>query len=172
MNKDVKYYCTGCQEKEQELTELKKLAWDLIEQWDYNKDVGLQDYIDKLKQAVTLANDSKDDKCTCGSIVHLDKCHVHNHDSKEQKYITVNKQDLIKKAGLIVYEELTENKWIKFLPLLWQYANNLIMENGTEAEQKEPTVNDLQLKVIKLEEEIKTMKLRIDYLYRRLCRRC
>jgi len=46
------------------------------------------------------------------------------------------------------------------------------MENGTEAEQKEPTVNDLQLKVIKLEEEIKTMKLRIDYLYRRLCRRC
>ena len=61
MNKDVKYYCTGCQEKEQELTELKKLAWDLIEQWDYNKDVGLQDYIDKLKQAVTLANDSKEE---------------------------------------------------------------------------------------------------------------
>jgi len=73
MNKDVKYYCTGCQEKEQELTELKKLAWDLIEQWDYNKDVGLQDYIDKLKQAVTLANkDSKLDKKTV--IDNLLKC--------------------------------------------------------------------------------------------------
>ena len=169
-----------CRNMEQELAELKEMVRyrQYIQRMLNEGEIqvgglGKLDATDKwLEQAVTLANDSKDDKCTCGSIVHLDKCHVHNHDSKEQKYITVNKQDLIKKAGLIVYEELTENKWIKFLPLLWQYANNLIMENGTEAEQKEPTVNDLQLKVIKLEEEIKTMKLRIDYLYRRLCRRC
>jgi len=47
---------------EKELTELKALVKELIEQWDYSKDVGLQDYIDKLKQAVTLASgDSKEE---------------------------------------------------------------------------------------------------------------
>ena len=47
---------------EKELTELKALVGELIEQWDYSKDIGIDDYIEQLKQACTLANtDSKED---------------------------------------------------------------------------------------------------------------
>ena len=50
------HYSARLAEVSQELTDLKVLVRELIEQWDYSKDVGLQDYIDKLKQACTLAN--------------------------------------------------------------------------------------------------------------------
>ena len=37
MNKDVKYYCTRCQELEQELAELKELTTDLIAVMEVNQ---------------------------------------------------------------------------------------------------------------------------------------
>ena len=59
---DVKYKSPEVSRLEQELAELKKLAGELIEQWNYSKDVGIDDYIEQLKQAVTLANkDSKEE---------------------------------------------------------------------------------------------------------------
>ena len=56
------HYSARLAEVSQELTDLKALVRELIEQWDYSKDVGLDDYIEQLKQACTLANkDSKED---------------------------------------------------------------------------------------------------------------
>ena len=55
-----KEICNLCGADKQELAELKALVRELIEQWDYSKDVGIDDYIEQLKQACTLANDSKE----------------------------------------------------------------------------------------------------------------
>ena len=71
MNKDVKYYCTGCQEKEQELTELKEMVRyrQYIQRMLNEGEIqvgglGKLDATDKwLEQAVTLAKgDSKEEK--------------------------------------------------------------------------------------------------------------
>ena len=67
MNKDVKYYCTGCQEKEQELAELKALVSELMDaddRWQREDVSAYRPFIDafeKLKQVVTLATDSKEE---------------------------------------------------------------------------------------------------------------
>ena len=67
MNKDVKYYCTRCQELEQELAELKKLVREFgsckIRIGNHDKDVRKRNAkYERLMQAVGLANtDSKEE---------------------------------------------------------------------------------------------------------------
>jgi len=64
MNKDVKYYCTGCQEKEQELADLRKLMGEYVDAVDNMYTDYDSWYIvhTRVKQACKLATaDSKED---------------------------------------------------------------------------------------------------------------
>jgi len=56
MNKDVKYYCTGCQEKEQELAELKAKYETsdnvVVPRYEYVELVGKKDDLQSLKHKI------------------------------------------------------------------------------------------------------------------------